>query len=255
MLDTAVILVIIGLGAGTIGSMIGIGGGILMTPALTFMGLTPANIASTSLIAVASTSASSTVEYSKQKRIDYKLGLKMATLSIPGAIIGAFLSSEISLEYFKAYFAIILIFTGLYIIYRNSVLKVKPDTKPKSTFFYLLFFVGSFTAGIISSLFGIGGGIIFVPMMVILLRMTMLISGPTSQLTLLITSFAGVFTHVILGHPDYNHAISLAVGAFIGGQIGARLSRYVKENILQNLLSITLIGVAVKLLFDFMNKK
>ena len=72
--------------------MIGVGGGILMTPALTFMGLTPANIVSTSLIAVASTSASSTVEYSKQKRIDYKLGLKMATLSIPGAIIGAFLS-------------------------------------------------------------------------------------------------------------------------------------------------------------------
>ena len=91
-------------------------------------------------------------------------------------------------------------------------------------------------------------------MMVILLRMTMLISGPTS-LTLLITSFAGVFTHVILGHPDYNHAISLAVGAFIGGQIGARLSRYVKENILQNLLSISLIGVAVNLLFDFMDKK
>src|SRR5689334_25328508 len=86
--------------------------------------------------------------------------------------------------------------------------------------------------------------------MVILLRMTMLISGPTSQLTLLITSFVGVSTHVILGHPDYIHAISLSIGAFIGGQIGARLSRYVKENILQNLLSITLIGVAVKLLFD-----
>ena len=255
MLDTTIILVIIGLGAGTIGSMIGVGGGILMTPALTFMGFTPAHISSTSLIAVTSTSASSTIAYSKQRRIDYRLGLKMATLAIPGAIIGAFLSSEISLEYFKAYFAVILIFTGLYIVYRNSVLRVKSDTKPKSTFFYLLFFVGSFTAGIISSLFGIGGGIVFVPMMVILLRMTMLISGPTSQLTLLITSFAGVLTHVILGHPDYIHAISLAIGAFIGGQIGARLSRYVKENILQNLLSITLIGVAVKLLFDFINKK
>ena len=85
--------------------------------------------------------------------------------------------------------------------------------------------------------------------------MEMFVSGPTSQLTLLITSIAGVFTHAILGHPDYIHGILLAVGAFIGGQIGARLSRYVKENILQNLLSITLIGVAVKLLFDFMDKK
>jgi uncharacterized membrane protein YfcA len=139
----------------------------------------------------------------------------------------------------------------LYIVYRNTILKEKPYAKPKSMFFYM----GSFTAGIVSSFFGIGGGIIFVPMMIILLRMTMFISGPTSQLTLLITSFVGVITHAILGHPDYIHGISLAVGAFIGGQIGARLSGYLRESILQNLLSVTLIGVALKLLFDFMNKK
>jgi uncharacterized protein len=251
LLYITIILVIVGLGAGMIGSMIGVGGGILMTPALTFMGFTPTHIASTSLIAITSTSISSTVEYSKQKRIDYGLGLKMAALSTPGAIIGAFLSSGISLEHFKLYFAIILIFTGLYIVYRNTILKEKPDAKPKSMFFYM----GSFTAGIVSSFFGIGGGIIFVPMMIILLRMTMFIAGPTSQLTLLITSFVGVITHAILGHPDYIQGISLAAGAFIGGQIGARLSGYLRESILQNLLSVTLIGVALKLLFDFMNKK
>lgn len=147
MLYIAIILVIIGLGAGTVGSLIGVGGGILMTPALTFMGFTPTHIASTSLIAITSTSISSTVEYSKQKRIDYGLGLKMAALSTPGAIIGAFLSSGISLEHFKLYFAIILIFTGLYIVYRNTILKEKPHAKPKS----MLFYIGSFTAGIVSS--------------------------------------------------------------------------------------------------------
>src|SRR5919198_2977121 len=245
----------IGIGAGAIGSMTGVGGGVLITPALTFIGFTSSQAASTSLIAVTSTSASSTIAYSKQKRIDYAIGLKMVALSIPGAITGALLSNEVSNENFKAYFAIILIVTGLYIAYRNSIVKEQSSKVSKSTAFDLLFYAGSFAAGIVSSLFGIGGGIIFVPLMILLLRMAMLRAGPTSQLTLLISSTAGVLTHVILGHPDYVHGAYLAIGAFVGGQIGARLSRHVEESILQKLLSIILVGAAIKLLFDFMNKK
>jgi uncharacterized protein len=255
LLDISIILILIGISAGAVGSMTGVGGGILMTPALTLMGFTPTHVASTSLIAVTSTSASSTIEYSKQKRIDYAIGLKMAALSIPGAIVGALLSNEISIENFKAYFAIILIVTGLYITYKNSIIKEKSSKESKSTSFDLLFYGGSFAAGIVSSLFGIGGGIIFVPLMILVLRMTILRAGPTSQLTLLISSTAGVLTHSILGHPDYVHGAYLAIGAFIGGQIGARLSHRVEESILHKLLSIILIGTAIKLLFDFMNKK
>jgi uncharacterized protein len=254
LLDISIILILIGVGAGAVGSMTGVGGGLLMTPALTFMGFTPAHVASTSLIAVSSTSASSTIEYSKQKRIDCAVALKMAALSIPGAIIGALLSNEISIENFKAYFAIILIVTGVYITYKNSIIKEKSE-ELKSASFDFLFYPGSFAAGIISSLFGIGGGIIFVPLMILVLRMPMLRAGPTSQLTLLISSTAGVLTHVILGHPDYIHGAYLAIGAFVGGQMGARLSRHIEESILQKLLSIILIGAAIKLLFDFINKK
>ena len=255
MIDIIIILIVIGLGAGTLGSMIGIGGGIIMTPALTFIGLIPSHIASTSLIAVTSASVSSTIAYSKQKRIDYRVGLKMAALSIPGAITGAFLSSAISIESFKLYFAILLMLTGTYIAYKNSIIKENPDTKSKSMSFNLLFYAGSFAAGIISSLFGVGGGIVFVPMMIIILGMAMLKAGPTSQLTLLITSLAGVFTHAMLGHQDYVYAISLSAGAFVGGHLGARLSRCIKESMLQKILSISLIAVAVKLIFDFIYKE
>jgi len=138
-----IILLAIGTVAGTFGSMVGVGGGILMVPILTIMGLEPSQIASTSLIAVASTGISSTIEYSRQKRIDYLVALKIASLAIPGAIIGAFLSSHISFEHFKVYFAIILIFTGLYLIYRNSILKKRPQKKTdsKSNAFIVLHWV------------------------------------------------------------------------------------------------------------------
>lgn len=255
MLDVGIFLIVIGIGAGAIGSITGVGGGILITPALTFIGFVPAHAASTSLIAVTSTSASSTIAYSKQKRIDYATGIKMAALSVPGAIIGALLSNEVSTENFKAYFAIILIAAGIYIAYKNSIVKEQFTKKSKSIVFDLLFYIGSFAAGIVSSLFGIGGGIIFVPLMILLLRMTMLRAGPTSQLTLLLSSTAGVLTHAILGHPDYVHGSFLAIGAFVGGQIGARFSHHIEERMLQKLLSIILVGSAIKLLFDFINKK
>jgi uncharacterized membrane protein YfcA len=251
---TAVILVALGLGAGTLGSMVGVGGGIIIAPVLTFMGLPPTQIASTSLFAVTSTSISSTIEYSRQKKIEYRLGLEMAALSIPGAVIGAFVSESVSLELFKLWFGILLILTGIYVLYRNAILK-KNILKKQSIAKRILVFGITFGAGILSSLFGVGGGIIYVPAMLIVLGMTIQRGAPTSQLTLMMTSFAGIFAHSYLGHPDYLQAAALAAGAFAGGQIGARISKSAKETVLTQLLGLVLIAVSVKLIFDWLTSR
>ena len=246
-----VILVALGLGAGALGAMLGIGGGIIISPVLAFMGLPPAQIASTSLFAVTSTSVSSTIEYSRQKKIEYRLGLKMAAFSIPGAVIGAIVSGYISLESFKLWFGILLIFTGIYVLYRNEILK-KNILKKQSLAERCSLFAITFGAGIISSLFGVGGGIVYVPAMLIVLGMTVQRAAPTSQFTLMMTSFAGILTHSYLGHPEYLQAAALAAGAFAGGQIGARISKSAKETMLRQLLGLVLIGVSVKLIFDWL---
>ena len=253
MLDpitTIVILIAVGLGAGTLGSMLGVGGGIIMVPALTFLGLPPAQTASTSLIAVASTSVSSTIEYSRQKRIDYRLGLEMAAFAIPGAVLGAFLSDYLSAESFKLYFGILLMLTGIYVLYKNSILK-DSAAKKRSTTLRAAIFAAAFGAGIISSLFGVGGGIIFMPAMLLVLGLAMQRAAATSQLMLMVTSIAGVITHAFLFHPDYLHALALSAGAFAGAQIGARVSRTAKEVLLQKLLGLVLIAVATKLIIDW----
>jgi uncharacterized protein len=249
LFDFVIFLFLVGLGAGTVGSIVGIGGGIIITPVLTLMGFTPAHIASTSLIAVTSTSASSTIAYSRQKKIEYRIALKMVIFSIPGSIIGAFISTDISLEFFKLSFAILLMLTGTYILFKNSILK-NHNKKPKTSISLLICYTGAFIAGIISSLFGVGGGIIFVPIMILIFQMTMAKAAPTSQLILFITSLMGTFTYILLSKPDYLNALFLAGGAFIGGQIGAKLSNYLKERTLQKLLSIFLIAVAIKLILD-----
>ena len=176
----------------------------------------------------------------------------MVVFSIPGSIIGAFISNDISLEFFKLSFAILLMLTGIYILFKNSILKKSDNSnnKPKTSLSLLICYAGTFIAGIISSLFGVGGGIIFVPIMVLIFQMTMAKAAPTSQLILFITSLMGTFTHILLSNPEYFNALFLAAGAFIGGQIGAILSNYLKENMLQKLLSISLIAVAIKFIFD-----
>ena len=110
----------------------------------------------------------------------------------------------------------------------------------------------SFFAGVISSLFGIGGGVVFVPLMVIGIGISMRKAAPTSQLVLIFASLSGLIVHSLLGHPDFTQALLLSIGAFAGGLLGARLSLDIKETKLKILVTIVLMAAAVKLVIDSM---
>ena len=240
-------LIPLGFAAGILGSMIGLGGGIIVVPVLTFLGFPPTTAASNSLFAALSNAIASTISYSKQKRIEYSLGIKLGLLSIPGTILGAFLSTDVTPGIFKILFGLVLISSAAYIFLRK-----KFESKEKILSKQMIVFAigASFFAGIISSFFGIGGGTVFVPLMVVGMGMAMKKAAPTSQLILLFASLSGVITHSLLGHPDFLQAGFLAIGSFIGGLVGARLSLDVKERYLQILVSVVILITAAKLFFD-----
>lgn len=212
-----------------------------------FSGIFPTAAASNSLFAAFSNATASTISYSRQKRIEFSLGLKLGLLSVPGTILGAFVSNIVTPDIFKILFGLVLFASAAYIFLRKKI-----ETREKTSSYQMLLFViaASFFAGIISSFFGIGGGIVFVPLMLVGLNMTMKKAAPTSQLILLFASFSGMMTHSILGHPDFLHAGLLAMGSFLGGLVGARISLDVNERILQILISAVMVIAAVKLFFD-----
>ncbi len=240
-------LVPLGFVAGVLGSMIGLGGGIVVVPVLTFFGFPPTLAASNSLFAAFSNAVASTFSYSRQKRIEYSLGLKLGLLTIPGTILGAYVSSDVTPGIFKILFGLVLVSSAAYIFLRKRL-----DTREKTINKQIMIFgIGaSFFAGIISSFFGIGGGIIFVPLMVVGMGMAMKKAAPTSQFILLFASLSGIIVHSILGHPDFLQAGLLAAGSFMGGLFGARLSVEIKERSLQILVSVIILGAAIKLFFD-----
>src|SRR5438445_809034 len=193
--------------------MIGLGGGFVVVPILTFFGFSPQLAASNSLFAAFSNAVSSTATYAKQRRIEYSLGLKLGLLSVPGTIIGAYISDEITSSLFKILFGIVLL---------------------------------------VSSLFGIGGGVVFVPLMVIAIGISMKMAAPTSQFILLFASASGMIAHALLGHPDFYQALFLSIGAFVGGLVGSRLSLQIEEKKLKIIVTVVLVITAIKLFIDSM---
>jgi uncharacterized membrane protein YfcA len=237
----------LGFVAGIVGSMIGLGGGFIVVPVLTFFGFSPTLAASDSLFAAFANSVASTVSYSRQKRIVYSLGIKLALISIPGTILGAYISDQVSPTMFKLLFGLVLVASCIYIYMRR---KMESREYNLSKQIMLLAVGASFFAGIISSLFGIGGGVVFVPLMVIAIGLSMKLAAPTSQFILMFASASGMIVHSLLGHPNYYEAGMLSIGSFIGGVVGSKLSTRINETKLRLFVTIMIGAAAIKLIID-----
>jgi hypothetical protein len=99
------LIVTISLAAGTIGAILGLGGGFIIVPMLVFVFGLPAQVAAgTSLVALVFTALSGTFGYTWQHRIDYKLGLPLAVASAPGAVLGSIASTYLSSSVVTALF-------------------------------------------------------------------------------------------------------------------------------------------------------
>ncbi len=260
MLDHVILillLIIVSIIAGILGSMLGLGGGLIIAPALIMINIEPYRVSGTSLFTVFSTSLSSTISYSKQGKIEYRLAYRLALFVLPGSVIGAYISSIINLQEFKLYFAIILAGVSVYMLvkpyYRNKGRRVDKDTvyiDSHGTHYHHYTIV--FFSGLIASLFGIGGGVLLIPTMLILMRMDMHRAVPNVQFVILVSSIIGLITHAILGHPDYFMALILVIGTFIGAQIGSRLMSRVKDIILRRLVTSALLFIAAKFIYDYL---
>lgn len=257
MLTDVLIAFGVSLAAGLIGSMIGIGGGIINAPYLSYLNYIPSQISSTSLLAVFFTSISSSYQYIRKGLTDKKIAMILAFSSIPGTFMGVYISNYFTLSEFRFYFALILIGTSLYILFRSKILgqeKRRPYLSDNNQYLeprrLLILVIFSLLAGTLSSSFGIGGGIIFVPCLIIMLGFNMKTASATSQFALMFTSVAGLTLFVIDGKPDYYMGIILSVGSIVGGTIGSMLSGRMKSNLLLKIFSIILLIVSFKLIYD-----
>ena len=252
-------LIPLGFASGLLGSMTGLGGGIITVPVMVFLGFPHTLAASNSLLATFSNAVASTISYSRQKRIEYALGLKLGLLSLPGTVVGAWVTSDVAHHNFQFLFGLVLVVSAAYLLLKPRLAGSAGETaaggskNPLYSFpgLMIVFLAGvSFFAGMTSSFFGIGGGIIFVPLMVAGLGMSIKRAAPTSQMILLFASLSGITVHGFLGNPDLLQASFMAIGAFAGGITGARLSIEAKERNLRLLTFGVILAASAKMFYD-----
>jgi uncharacterized membrane protein YfcA len=243
--------------AGFIGSMVGVGGGIINGPFLSFLNYPPPQISATSLIAVFFTSLSSSIQFFRKRLIKNKIGSILAASAIPGTIIGVYISNYFTIEQFRFSFAIILLCTATYLMLRHKLFAIQNSESNANTeltfasHIRLIFLISlSFLAGIVSSSFGVGGGIIFVPCLIIIMRFSIKNSSATSQFALLFTSFSGLLLFILQGKPDYQMGLILSIGSIIGGTLGGFLATRIDSSLLLRIFSGLLIVVSLKLIYD-----
>src|SRR5699024_7722187 len=131
------------------------------------------------------TGLSSTIAYYKQKKVDIKTGLIFLAGAIPGGIIGPWINTKLNADHFSLYFGFLMIFIFLLMLVdREKLKKDKPLQITDNTRVfvvegethqynvpYIPAFLLSFTVGVLSGLFGIGGGTIMVPAMLLFFGM------------------------------------------------------------------------------------
>ena len=128
-----ILLVIIALFAGLIGSLVGLGGGIVLVPATLYIGLnlgmipdiTPQKVVGLSVVMMIFTGLASTLSYMKAKTVDYKSGFIFFIGSIPGTILGAWVNKGLDLPSFNLYFGILLIILSIILLVRDKLKPVK----------------------------------------------------------------------------------------------------------------------------------
>jgi len=246
------ILILLGLLIATLSSMIGLAGGAFMVPALVLIfGLAAQKAVGVSLFAIMFMTISATVAYAVQGRIRYKVGLLLDTLDVPGAVLGAYITTLVASKLLAGMFGGLLVFIASYIILkRNSRTEVNPNHKflGLSTRVLIYCMIGSFVSGVVSAMFGIGGGVIDETVMILLLGMSIHLSAGTAMFGMAITTVAAVIPHWFLGNILLEYAIPLAIGCVIGGQIGPYLSRRTRASTLRKILGAVFIIIGLRML-------
>lgn len=267
-MDHGLLLFGLGFAVGMFGTLVGAGGGFLLMPALFFLypSRPSEELTAISLAVVFWNAASGSVAYLRKGRVDFRSAKYFTFASLPGALLGAFVTQYFPRNIFDPLFASFLILGGVYLFLRptrSGQVHVAPTgkgdvrwsltesdgTRHEIAYSLVWGIWISVAVGFISSLIGIGGGIIHVPALVQVLGFPVHIATATSHFILAFTALGANVVHAFQGSlaPGLGQVLWLAPGAVLGAQIGARLSNRVRGIWIVRALAVALGLVGLRL--------
>jgi uncharacterized membrane protein YfcA len=213
----------------------------------------PASLTAISLAVVFFNAYSGTLAYMRMGRVNYRAGTLFTLASIPGAILGTMLVHDLSRHLFDLLFGLLLVGIGGILVANPLGSRSegpREDECLESSRCDVIGSVGSAYIAVLSSLLGIGGGIIHVPFLIRVLRFPPHMATATSHFVLTFMALTATITHVVLGQlgAQLTETLSLGVGVMMGAPLGAALSSRLGGGVIVRVLALALCLVGARLL-------
>ncbi|SHJ24855.1 sulfite exporter TauE/SafE family protein [Propionispora hippei] len=257
--------------AGMLGAVLGLGGGIIVTPVLTLLFGIDIQIAiGASLISVIATSSGAAIAYIRDKITNIRVGMFLEIATTVGAITGALIAGMIAPQLLYIIFGLLLLYSALAMLKKTKqelpenvplsgaakTLKLQGEYYDKALDKHVVYNVDNvpgafgvmYLAGVISGLLGIGSGSFKVMAMDMFMKLPLKVSSATSNFMMGVTGAASAVIYLCRG--DINPAVSapVALGVLMGSTLGARVMQRLKSKTIRKLFIPVLIYIALQMM-------
>lgn len=257
-----VLLFLVGTVTGTLSGLLGIGGGLLMVPILTLFDLPLVQATATSLIGVLLSALSGSIQNLRTRSLNWRVSGLLALFGIFTAQVGAWLGDRLPDAWLALAFAALLLFT-IYLMNLRRQLQQReasslnhptvapgspvPVPVPAPTLSLQLPSIAGIglLAGGLSGLFGVGGGVVMVPLQTLFLNETIKSAVRTSLGAIVPIAISGLAQHAWNGNVLWIPGLCLGLGGIFGAQAGTRLLPKLSDGTVDQLFRLFLIALAV----------
>lgn len=270
-LDLVVLLFLISIAAGVLGSLIGLGGGVVVVPVLTLLFHVDIRLAiGASIVSVIATSSGAAAAYVRERMTNLRAGMFLEIATVTGALTGAYLTTVLPARVLFIVFGVVLAYSALATFQKRHAdrpLAVSTDRIANAMKLHGSYFdeaqgrevaykvVGTkpglalmYVAGLVSALLGIGSGALKVPAMDLAMHLPMKVSTATSNFMIGVTAAASAGVYFARGQIDPIIAAPVAAGVLGGAMLGARVLGKMQSKTIRLVFVIVLVVIAAEML-------
>lgn len=244
---TGILLLLVGLLAGTLGAMAGVGGGILVVPLLNAgFGVDFRVAVGTSLVAVIATSSGSAANYLADDLPDLRVAMILEVATVAGALTGGLIAHRLPVDGLRVLFGFIALYLAGWQVLAARMRRDSAAALPRN--FHAGFGI-SIVAGFVSSVLGIGGGALKVPVMNMVMGLPFRVAAATSNYMIGITAAASALLYFRRGEIDLAVATPTVLGVLAGAAFGSWAMPRTPVAALRSVFALVLVAVGVQMLW------
>lgn len=242
----------VGAGVGTMSGALGIGGGIALVPYLVLRrGIAQKRAQATSLVMVGLAAGAGAITYGLRGQVAWLPALAILAGGLIGSATGSHLVQRTADRWLQALFGLLLITAGIRMLWPTpDVIDSSMDLPALHPAIIALYVGTGFGMGLLSAMFGIGGGILLVPILVAFLHYTPQLAAGTSLAVMLPIALFGAYRQTKPGLTDWRQGSIFGLGSIVGAVIGASLAMAASAAVVRWCFAIVLVAVGTRFIMS-----